>query len=263
MRIALAQIISAADPARNLDQVAAEVARAVEQGAELVVFPEATMRCFGRSLSEVAEPVDGPWADRIRQIAARSETVVVAGMFTPASDGRVHNTLLVVGPGVDAHYDKIHLFDAFGFAESKTVAPGAAPLQVRIGDVEVGFATCYDLRFPGLFTTLATAGAQLICVPASWGAGPTKVDQWSLLVRARALDATAFVAACGQADPSTVGVTAVGAAPTGVGHSAVSSPRGGVVAALGPEPGLLVTDVDIAEVAAVRREIPVLANRRL
>lgn len=44
-------------------------------------------------------------------------------MFTPAGDGRVHNTLLATGPGVDTHYNKIHLYDAFGFRESATVAP--------------------------------------------------------------------------------------------------------------------------------------------
>lgn len=262
MRIALAQILSSTEPSANLEQIAAQVARAAAGGAELVVFPEATMRCFGTSLDDVAEPVDGPWAHAVRQIAERHHVVVAAGMFTPAGDGRVRNTVLVVGPGVAAHYDKVHLFDAFGFRESDTVAPGTEPLVVRVGTVGVGFATCYDVRFPGLFTTLAGQGADLICVCASWGAGPGKVDQWELLCRARALDSTTFVAACGQADPASIGAQPVGAAPTGVGHSAVISPRGEVLAALGAEPGLLFADVDPSELDAVRTTIPVLANRR-
>ena len=92
---------------------------------------------------------------------------------------------------MDAHYDKIHLFDAFGFTESETVAPGTELLVLTLGGVGVGFATCYDLRFPSLFTALAERGAQLICLPASWGAGPGKLEQWQLLLRARALDCTA------------------------------------------------------------------------
>ncbi|MCC9059325.1 nitrilase-related carbon-nitrogen hydrolase, partial [Neisseria gonorrhoeae] len=64
------------------------------------------------------------------------------------------NTLLVTGPGIEASYDKIHLFDAFGFAESDTVAPGSDPLVVDIAGVRVGFATCYDIRFPALFQKL-------------------------------------------------------------------------------------------------------------
>jgi deaminated glutathione amidase len=263
MRIALAQLVASDDPEVNLDQVSDLTAQGAAAGADLVVFPEATMRCFGRSLTDIAEPLDGPWASRVRAIAAEHEVVVAAGMFTPADGGRVTNTLLVVGPGVDAHYDKIHLFDAFGFAESDTVAPGVDPLVVEIGDVSVGLATCYDVRFPGLFTTLADRGAEIICLCASWGAGPGKVEQWQLLTRARALDSTTFIAAVGQADPATVGVARSGAAPTGVGHSALISPRGEVLQSLGAEPGLLVVDVDAAEVESVRREIPVLANRRL
>ncbi len=124
VRIALAQILSSPDPAVNLEQVAELTGQAAAAGARLVVFPEATMRCFGRNLAEVAEPLDGPWAGRVRQIAAEAGVTVVVGMFTPADHGRVRNTLLVSGPGVEAAYDKIHLFDAFGFAESDTVAAG-------------------------------------------------------------------------------------------------------------------------------------------
>jgi len=262
VRIALAQILSGPDPAANLQLVAEQTAEAAEQGAELVVFPEATMRCFGRNLTEVAEPLDGPWASRVRDVAAAAGVAIAVGMFTPAEGGRVHNTLLVTGPGVDAHYDKIHLFDAFGFTESDTVAPGTNPLVVDVGGVRVGFTTCYDVRFPGLYTSLAEAGAELVCVCASWGAGPGKVDHWQLLTRARALDATVFVAACGQADPATTGEEVTGAAPRGIGFSALVSPTGDVVAALGLEPDLLVVDVDPAAVAEARRVLPVLVNRR-
>ena len=262
MRIALAQIVSAADPAANLDLVAEQSAAAADQGADLVVFPEATMRGFGRSLVEVAEPLDGPWAARLRAIADDRGLVVAAGMFRPAPDGRVVNTLRVVGRGVDAHYDKIHLFDAFGFAESDTVAAGHDLGLVEIAGVRAGLTLCYDVRFPGLFTDLADAGAQLVIVAASWGAGPGKVDQWRLLCRARALDSTCFVAAAAQADPRSIGVEPRGSAPTGIGHSMVVSPRGEILAELGAEPGLLVADLDVAAVSGVRRELPVLANRR-
>jgi predicted amidohydrolase len=267
MRIAIVQILSSEDPAANLRLVAAQAARAADSGADLVLFPEATMRCFGRSLGEVAEPLDGPWASGVREIADRHRVAIVAGMFTPSGDGRVRNTLLAVGPGLDAHYDKIHLFDAFGFTESATVAPGEELVVVTVAGVRVGLTTCYDVRFPALYLALADRGAQLIAICASWGAGPGKVEQWSLLTRARALDSTTFVAAAGQADPaaSSAGTEPQpsSAAPTGVGHSALVSPRGEVLAALGVEPGLLVGDIDPVELSTVRATIPVLANRRI
>lgn len=263
MRVALAQILSGPDPAANLALVRERTAAAAAAGAELVVFPEATMRHFGRSLREVAEPLDGAFSRGLAAVAAEHGVLLAAGMFTPAAGGRVHNTVRVVGRGVDAHYDKIHLFDAFGFRESETVAPGTDPLVVELDGVGLGFATCYDVRFPGLFTRLADAGARLICLPASWGAGPEKVEQWRLLVRARALDCTCFVLAAGQADPAVAGHPERAAAPTGVGHSLVVSPLGEVLGELGPQPGLLVVDLDLGEVDRARTVLPVLANRRL
>ncbi|MEU9820428.1 carbon-nitrogen hydrolase family protein [Pseudonocardia alni] len=264
MRIALAQIVSTPDPEENLAEVERRTRAAADAGAQLVLFPEATMCCFGVALGPVAQPLDGPWATRVREVAAATGTTVVAGMFTPSGDGRVRNTLLATGGGVDTHYDKIHMFDAFGFAESDTVEPGTEPVVVGVGGdepVTVGLSTCYDVRFPGLYQRLADDGATVLLVPASWGTGPGKREQWELLVRARALDTGSFVVACDQADPTTVG-REHGTAPTGIGYSLVAGPRGEVVDALGAEPGLLVVDVDPVAATTVREQIPVLANRR-
>jgi deaminated glutathione amidase len=262
LRVALAQILAGPEPRANLDLVAQAATEAELGGAQLVVFPEATMRCFGLPLSEIAEPVDGPWAQRLAEIAESHSLAIIAGMFCPSNDGRVRNTLRAVGPGIDAFYDKIHLFDAFGFEESRTVAAGSQPVIISIAGVLVGLTTCYDVRFPGLYTRLADLGAQMICVAASWGAGPGKIDQWRLLTRARALDSTTYLVAAGQADPSSVGANRKPGAPTGIGYSAAVSPYGDVLAELGPAPGLLFVDCDIELIDRARATIPVLANRR-
>jgi predicted amidohydrolase len=262
MRIALSQLASGTSPEENLAAIAARTERAAEQGADVVVFPEAAMARFGIPLGPVAEPLDGPWASGVRAVAARAGVLVVAGMFTPAPDGRVRNTLLITGRGIDTHYDKLHLFDAFGFAESATVAPGGRAVTAELGGTVLGFATCYDVRFPELFTRLADLGARVVLLPASWGAGPGKREQWELLVRARALDATCWVAACGQADPAAVGEPPKTSAPTGIGHSLIVSPLGEVRARLGTGPGLLVVEIDPEETDHARALVPVLANRR-
>jgi deaminated glutathione amidase len=259
VRIALCQISSTTDPLANLELVRDGVRRAALEGARVVLFPEATQCRFGVSLKPIAEPLDGPWATAVREIAVEHGVVVVAGMFTPVDDGRVTNTLLVTGADVHLGYDKIHLFDAFGFQESSTVAPGAKPVTVEVDGMTLGIATCYDIRFPELFRALADGGATAVLLGASWGSGPGKVEQWELLVRARALDCTSWILACGQGDP---GVD-LGTAPTGVGHSMVASPLGAVVDSLGGEPGMLVVHVDAEAVESARRTLPVLANRRL
>jgi predicted amidohydrolase len=265
MRIALAQILSGTDPAANLRLVREYAGRAADAGAKLVVFPEATMCRFGVPLAPIAESVDGPWADGVRRIATDSGITVIAGMFTPAGDGRVRNTLIAAGSGAPNrpdHYDKIHLYDAFGFTESRTVAPGHEPVVITVDDVRVGLTICYDIRFPALYTELARRGAQLIVVCASWGSGPGKLEQWTLLARARALDSMSYVAAAGQADPgdSLTGPGSGPGAPTGVGGSLVASPFGEVVSSAGAQPQLVVADIDVDMVARARESIAVLRN---
>jgi predicted amidohydrolase len=263
MRIAAAQLVSGTEPAGNLELVGAAVRRAARDGARLVVLPEATMCAFGVPLGPVAEPLDGPWASGVREIARDNGITVVVGMFTPGDDGRVRNTLLATGGGVDAAYDKIHLYDAHGFTEARTVAPGEEPVTIDVDGIVIGLSVCYDVRFPGLYQALADRGARIMLLAASWGAGPGKRAQWDLLTRARALDSTSFLLAAAQGDPATVGRPVNGRAPTGIGGSVAVSPVGAVVRQLDREPGLLVVDVDLEEVDRVREQLPVLANRRL
>lgn len=269
MRIAAAQILSGRDPQDNLRQVRERVAEAADQGARVVVFPEATMRAFGAGrLDEIAEPLDGPWATAVAEVAREHGVVVVVGMFTPGQGGRVRNTLLVTGPagGGDLHlgYDKIHLYDAFGFAESDTVEPGDTTHVITVDGVGVGLTVCYDIRFPGQYRRLAAEGARVTLCSASWGSGPGKVDQWRLLARARALDATTFLLAVDQADPQVEGVEVKKGAPTGVGHSLLVGPDGSVRAEIAAQgAGVLLVDVDDDEVGRVREAVPVLANGRI
>ncbi|MGH3431385.1 MAG: carbon-nitrogen hydrolase family protein [Thermocrispum sp.] len=263
MRAALCQITSTPDPVENAELVRAGVADAVTEGAQVVVFPEATMARFGTPLTGLAEPIDGSWAKVVSAIAEAAGVLVVAGMFTPADGNRVHNTLLVTGRGKSVGYDKIHLYDAFGFQESRTVAAGAELVSVDVEGVQLGLATCYDVRFPELFQAHGDAGAAAVVVPASWGAGEGKREQWELLVRARALDSGCWVLACGQADPTASGITVDPGVPTGIGYSTVADPFGGIHKQLGAEPGMLVVDVDAQQAETSRRATAVLANRRL
>lgn len=263
MRIALAQFTAGIDPAANLEVVLEQIGRAAASGAQLVVFPEAMSCSFARARIEAAEPLDGPWANAVRQTAADAGVTVIVGLFTPGRKGRVRNTLLVTGPGVEAHYDKLHLFDAYGFLESEQIEPGDAVVTVDVQGVACGLTTCYDIRFPELYRQLATAGAELIVVPASWAPGERKVEQWRALAVARALDSTCLVVAVDQAAPPAEPDADPGRRkPTGVGHSLVVGPLGEVLLELDAEPRLAVIDVDVDAVRAARIALPVLANSR-
>lgn len=264
MRIALAQIVASTEPDANLDLVREHVARAKDAGAELVVFPEATMASFTTRSAAVAQPVDGEWARGVRDAAREHGIAVVVGMFTPGADGKARNTLLVVDAVGElvATYDKIHLFDAWGFEESRHMEAGDTPVVVEVGGVRFGLATCYDVRFPELFKHLANAGAEVILVPTSWANGPRKAEQFRALCVARALDSTSFILAAGQADPATVGMEVKKGSPTGIGHSVAVSPLGEVLAEGGEAPELVVVDVDASTIEESRGRLPVLATSR-
>jgi predicted amidohydrolase len=236
-----------------------------QAGADLVVLPELwTTGAFAyEAFAAEAEPLDGPTYEAMAKAAGDADVWLHAGSVPErGADGALYNTSLVFSPEgqLAAAYRKIH---RFGFDKGEAVLMGAGSelVTVRLPETTLGLATCYDLRFPGLFQELAGGGATVIVVPASWGAGPGKREQWDLLVRARALDSTAFVAACDQADPTTVGRDA-GKAPTGIGASAVVGPLGTIQAQLGAEPDLLVADLDLDAVEKARAAVPVLANRR-
>ncbi len=261
MRVALVQMLSSHDIDANLVKITETARAAATAGACLAVYPEAAMHAFGAPLAEIAEPPDGAFGSSVERLAHDLGITIVIGMFTPATDGRVFNTLLVAGDEKTSTYNKIHLFDAFGFQESDTVAPGDERQVITVAGVPIGLTTCYDVRFPALYVQNAATGAQVSLVSASWGAGPGKLEQWELLVRARALDSTSFVLACDQADPATQG-RAAGSAPTGIGHSMVVSPFGEILGSLGSEEETLVVDLDLDEVVRARESIPVLRNRR-
>jgi deaminated glutathione amidase len=252
MQVVLVQEQSSLDPADNrarLDSV-------VPDGVDLVVLPEAFARDFGDPGSELAphaEQLDGPFVTEVERVAAARGTTVVAGMFerNASSGGTPYNTVVVRG-NARLDYRKIHLYDSFGYQESKVLAAGPIePATFELGSVTVGLMTCYDLRFPELARRLVDAGAEVILVPAAWVAGPRKVEHWTTLLRARAIENTVYVVGVGQPGPRYTG------------HSTVIGPLGDVVVEGGDDPAILTAELDLATVGEARRTNPSLANRRL
>ena len=264
MRVALCQIPVSSQPPVNLDRVRAALAEAAAQQADLAVFPEATQIRFGCDPRPVAAPADGTpgsFAADLAAAAADTGVALVAGIFTPAPDGRVYNTAVLFDRTGElvAAYRKLHLFDAFGQQESALIAPGDEAVVAKLAGLSVGLQICYDLRFPELTRTLTGRGADLIVMPAAWGAGLFKEEHWMTLARARAIENTVWVAAAGQVpDPDEPPTRA----PTGIGRSVLVDPLGTVRLDLGPYPAVGVAEVDTGFTATVRRTIPSLEHRR-
>jgi len=261
MQVVLVQEASSLDPAENRDRLAA----LIPDDADLVVLPEGCARDFGvagSDLRDVAETLDGPFVTEVERLAAERGTTIVAGLFerndaatsTAPSTGPStgpYNTVVVRG-GARADYRKIHLYDSFGYRESDVLTPGPLePVTVELDGTTVGVMTCYDLRFPELARALVDRGAEMLLVPAAWVAGERKVDHWTTLLRARAIENTVYVVGVGQPGPRYSG------------HSMVVGPLGDVVVEGGDGPVTLRAVIDPTAVAAARRTNPSLANRRL
>lgn len=251
----------------NLERVRERSRAAAEQGAKLIVFPEATSQAFATGrLDTNAQELDGEFATGVRELAGELGVVIVVGMFTPADTvergdktiNRVYNTALVTGGGHHTGYRKIHTYDAFNYRESDTVHPGKDLLQVDVEGVNVGVTVCYDVRFPEMYKQLALEGAEVIVVPTSWADGPDKLPQWRTLTAARALDSTSWIVAAGQARPGGDAEGGEPSGPTGIGHSCVIDPNGHRVAEGGYNEETLFVDVDAELVAEVRKTLPVL-----
>jgi len=255
MQVVLVQEASSLDPVENRVRLAS----LVPDGADLVVLPEAAARDFGdpgSDLGAAAETLDGPFVTEVERLATQRSTTIVAGMFERGDDTRPYNTrpynTVVVRGGARADYRKIHLYDSFGYRESDVLTPGPPePLTVDLAGMTVGVMTCYDLRFPELSRALVDRGAQVLLVPAAWVAGPRKVDHWTTLLRARAIENTVYVVGVGQPGPRYAG------------HSMVVGPLGEVLVEVGDGPAVLRAELDPAAVVEARRTNPSLANRRL
>lgn len=261
LTIAAAQFAPTDAPEDNLATIERAAHEAATRGAQLLVTPEYSSY-FTAELDDrfvaAAEPLDGPFVAGLQRIARATGIALVVGIAEAADrPGRFRNTLVAIGAdgSLREAYRKVHLYDAFGSRESDRIDAGD-PEQLPVFDlagVRVGLETCYDLRFPEVTRRLAdpeSGAADVVVLPAEWVRGPGKEHHWRTLLTARAIENTVWVVGVGQAPP------------VGVGGSVALDPAGVAVAALGAGPGLLVTTVDTAVTADVRRLNPALTLRR-
>src|SRR6195952_4656661 len=211
MRIAVTQFDPGTDTAANAAVLVAAAARAAADGASLLLAPEGSIVSFltdpGAPV-RAAEPLDGPFVSALAAASRKHGIAIAAGTFVPdPNSDRVQNPLVVLRGGeVVAAYRKIHLYDAFSFVESDSITAGTdSPPVVEIDGVIVGFATCYDLRFPELFRVLQSTGAQVLALASAWVKGPLKEEHWLTLLRARAIENTCYMVAADQSGRAGTG----------------------------------------------------------
>jgi predicted amidohydrolase len=252
----------------NLDDSiarAAVMARQAAAGADLVVLPEYVGYRGGvDGFRASARPIPGPTTAPFAEIARASRCWILAGSHAEASGDplRPYNTAVLFDRSgtLVARYRKLHLFDVSvddgpSDTESARITPGDRAVVADVDGAKLGLSICYDLRFPELYRALSVAGAEVLAVPAVF-TERTGRDHWEVLLRARAIENGAWVIAAGGC-----GAGGPGAIPAW-GHSMVVDPWGRIVAEAGMDEAIVRAELDLERVAAARRQIPVLANRR-
>ncbi|MFH1707701.1 MAG: carbon-nitrogen hydrolase family protein [Planctomycetota bacterium] len=264
MKLGIIQMHSNDDKKHNRARAEALVGVCAAQGATLACLPE-NFSWLGPDAGKpaAAEPVPGPTTVWLGDLARRLRIWLHGGsILEQAPGGRSYNTTAFFAPDgtLTATYRKIHLFDADiedkTYRESDQVVPGTEVVTAAAGDLRVGLSICYDIRFPELFRTMSAAGVDIFFIPSAFTV-PTGNAHWHSLVRARAIENQAFVAA-----PAQVGTDPAG--KSYFGHSLVVDPWGAIIAELaGPTEGNAVADCDPERIAEVRMRLPALKHRKL
>lgn len=161
---------------------------AAADGAEVIVAPELANSGYAfnqpEEVAALADPVPGPATDKLAEISARHDVVIVCGLAEVA-DGRFYSCAVVLDNGIlVGHYRKTHLWDR----EHRFFSQGdRATLTVDTKVGRIATAVCYDIEFPEMVRRAAEQDAVLLLVPVNWPLLPKPPGFWPIeIVKAMA-----------------------------------------------------------------------------
>lgn len=267
MKIALYQAQTGIDPAENAAALVGRIGEAAAGGAAMLFTPEMSGlldRDRARAIKHLHFEADDPVLAAVRGAAAKAGLWVHLGslaLLAQDGDKLLNRGFVIDDKGeIRARYDKIHLFDVDlptgeSWRESAAYERGRHAVLVDTPAGALGLSICYDLRFADLYAALSNAGATILSIPAAFTV-PTGEAHWHVLMRARAIEAGAFVVAAAQVGRHQDGRDTYG-------HSLVVDPWGKLLLDMGGEaPGLGFAALDPGAVEEVRRRLPAIWHRR-
>ena len=264
-RVGLIQMRTGRAPQANLDAAAKLIGEAKSAGADYVQTPEMTniMEVNREKLFEAIVDEDSDTGVAMFRELARALGIYihVGSLAIRVSPDKAANRAFLIDPKgeIVGRYDKIHMFDVDlangeSYRESRNYRAGELAV---VGDLpwgRLGITVCYDLRFPALYRALAEAGASFLAIPSAF-TKQTGDAHWHILNRARAIENGCFVLAAAQGGKHENGRETFG-------HSLIVDPWGRILAEGGTEPGVVMAEIDPAEVVAARSKVPSLQHGR-
>ena len=264
-KAAMIQMRSGLAPAANLEACVRMIGEAKTAGADYVQTPEMTNimelkreRLFASIVEEAADTSLATLRELARKLAIY---IHVGSLAIKLSSEKAANRSFLIAPSgeIAARYDKIHMFDVDlangeSYRESRNYRPGEQAVLCDLPWGRLGLTVCYDLRFPALYRALAEAGASMLAIPSAF-TQQTGEAHWHVLNRARAIENGCFVFAAAQGGKHENGRETYG-------HSLIVDPWGRILGEGGAAPGVVMAEIDLAEVAKARARIPSLQHGR-
>ncbi|MBU1862418.1 MAG: carbon-nitrogen hydrolase family protein [Candidatus Omnitrophica bacterium] len=259
LKVAAIQLNPNEDSAGNIEKAVASITNACEKGVELVILPELFIyRGDPKRYKEVAERINGPITSFFMSLAKQLRVNIVLGSILERSSqmNRYYDTTVYISSRgeVCAHYRKINLFHIkFNkkiINEKKYFLEGRKIVSSCIAGHTIGFAICFDLRFPDLFHCLRRRQTEILCIPSNF-THATGRAHWQVLLRNRAIETQSFIIAancCGK-DPYTH--------TRSFGHSMIVDPWGRVLAEMGEKEGLITAEIDFGYLKKIRKRLPI------
>ncbi|MCH4889473.1 carbon-nitrogen hydrolase family protein [Acidaminobacter sp. JC074] len=258
MKIAVCQLDISRDKRKNLDQAESMIRQAK---ADIVVLPE-MFNCpyNAKTFDKYAEKEFSETTLWLQKLSKELGITLVGGSIPELDYDKMYNTSYtyhkgeLVGKHRKAHLFDVDIKDGITFKESSVLAPGNKATVFDAGDVRIGVAICYDMRFPELIRTMVNEGADIIIIPAAFNTvtGPA---HWHVTARARAIDNQVYFVVASPARSKELSYKAYG-------HSLVVNPWGEIVAEAGIDQEIIEADLDLNYLKKVRNELPLLKHRR-
>ncbi len=254
LRVALIQQATVwQEPGTNLARARGFVQAAAWSGARVAVFPELFTLGFTMAPEPFAETIPGPTVEAVANLS-REFGLYLVGSVVEAHAPHPRNAAFVTAPdgSLVAAYRKLHPF-SYG-EENLHYSGGTDCPRFELDGIPCGLQICYDLRFPEPCRALAVKGAEVVFVPANWPA--RRISAWSTLLAARAIENQMAICGVNRVGRDTAGLDYPGA-------SALHDCFGEVIAKGDATEGLVVGDIDLAQLRAWRERFPALRDRRV
>ena len=265
-KAAMIQMRVGLNASANIDAAARMIDEAKSAGADYVLTPEMTNILAARReqlFAKIVEEEQDASLATLRELARKLGIYIhIGSLAIKISPDRAANRAFLIDPkgNIVARYDKIHMFDVDlpggeSYRESRTYRPGELAVLSDVPWGRLGITICYDLRFPALYRALAEAGATMLAIPSAFTKQTGEAEHWHVLIRARAIENGCFVFAAAQGGKHESGRESYG-------HSLIVDPWGRILAEGGTEPGVVMAEIDVGEVAKARARIPSLEHGR-